>query len=873
MRLASGTQLGPYEVVAPIGAGGMGEVYSAVDTRLHRTVAVKVSTDQFTERFEREARAVAALNHPYICQIYDVGPNYLVMEYIDGRPLKGPLPLDEALKYAGQICDALDAAHRKSIVHRDLKPANILVTKSGVKLLDFGLAKIEPAVAAAEHTMTMALTGKGTILGTLHYMSPEQLQGRDADARSDIFAFGLVLYELLTGKRAFDGDSPASVIGAILERPAPSIADVAPASLDRVLHRCLTKDPDDRWQSARDLKAALAWTAESEPAETPKPRAWRGRAGWMAAAILAAAMLILVPWLARTSSTGELVRFPIYPPEGTAFTGALNATVHVPQFAVSPDGKTVAFAAAAGGGKPILWLRRLDQVTAHSLAGTEGATHPFWSPDGQTLGFHSDGQLKRLAASGGPVQIIAGAGNLVPRGGAWGPDDTILFSGDNFGIYRAALAGGPVTPVTGLASHIEGQHLWPRFLPDGRHFLFTVRGAEGHAGIHVGLLDGTLSKPLIGVDSGAVYASPGYLLWVDGGLLLGQGFDAASLELRGQPFNVAEGVGRSSAAQVAVSASSSAGTLAYSGPIAQRSRLTWFDRSGTPLHALSPEGDYTDFQLSPDGKRLAASLVNAKTGVPEIWLSDLERGGMSRLTTEPGLSASPVWSPDGSRLIYRGMRKGFVELFQRSASMGGNEELVLAGSEQAAVGVASNMVPTDWCRDSRYVIYALPAGATGLDLWLLRTGGGTPQEPKIARYLSSPSYETQGAFSPDCRLVAYTSDESGTNQVYVQTFPLSDHKWPISTAGGSEPRWRSDGHELYYLSDDKKLMAVSVGPSPTFGQPKPLFQTRVPGRGTYLRSHYAAAPDGQRFLVNTETGDSTPNPITVVLNWTAGLKK
>jgi serine/threonine protein kinase len=436
MRLCVGTRLGPYEILAPIGAGGMGEVYSANDTRLHRIVAVKLSVDQFSERFEREARAVAALNHAHICQIYDVGPNYLVMEYIDGRPLKGPLPLDQALKYAAQICDALDAAHRKNIVHRDLKPANILVTKAGVKLLDFGLAKIEPVVTADEHTMTMALTGKGHIVGTLHDMSPEQLQGRDAGARSDIFAFGLVLYQMLTGKMAFQGDSPASVIGAILERPAPSVADVAPAALDRVLRRCLAKDPDERWQSARDVKAALELAAESKAGESSKSVGWRVRAGWIVAAILLLIVLLFALWHGRPASSGDLVRFAIYPPEGTVFTGALNATVQVPQFAVSPDGHTIAFAAVAAGGKPLLWLRRLDEVAAHALPGTESVSQPFWSPDGRWLAYFADGQVKRVSESGGPVQAIVAVGIVTPRGAAWGANDVILFSDHTYSIKQ-----------------------------------------------------------------------------------------------------------------------------------------------------------------------------------------------------------------------------------------------------------------------------------------------------------------------------------------------------------------------------------------------------------------------------------------------------
>jgi Tol biopolymer transport system component/predicted Ser/Thr protein kinase len=870
MSVAAGTRFGPYEILAPVGAGGMGEVYSATDTRLQRTVALKLSKDQFSERFEREARAVAALNHPHICQIYDVGPNYLVMEYIEGRPLKGPMPLDQVLKYAAQMCDALDAAHRKGIIHRDLKPANILVTKSGVKLLDFGLAKVEQAVATAGDTMTLALTVKGQILGTLHYMSPEQLQGKDADARSDIFALGLVLFEMLTGKRAFDGDSPASVIGAILERPAPSVGDVAPAALDRVLRRCLAKDPEDRWQSARDLKAALEALGDAAPASVTNRSDWRARAGWIAAAALLIALVAARPWREHPSSSRDLVRFSIYPPDGAGFSGPSIPTVKVPQFAVSPDGRAIVFAAAAGGAKPTLWLRPIDEVAAHSIPGTEDAAEPFWSPDGQWVGFSAGGMLKRAPAAGGPVQSIVATNVVTPRGGAWGLGDVILFSADNYSLYRVASAGGPTAPVIKL----DAPHSWPYFLPDGRHFLFTIRGSiEGHHGIFAGSLDGGHLQPLIGVDSSAVYAPPGYLLWVDGNTLLGQAFDADRLELRGQPLSIAEGTGRSTGGQAAVSISAFGGTLAYAGIISVRGRPTWFNRDGKSLGALSPERDYTDLQLSPDGKRLASSMVDPKTGYPDIWLTDLERGGTSRFTFGPALTASPVWSPDGDRLIFRSLRQGAVQFYQRSASLGGNEELVFSDAEQKAVSAPSNMIPTDWSPDGRYVIYSLPAGNSGIDLWLMQAPGNAPNGAKPVKYLSTPSDEMQATFSPDGHLVAYTSNESGTYQVYVQTFPLSDRKWPVSTNGGYEPRWRGDGHEIYFLSQDQKLMAVSVGPGPSFGVPKTLFATHVPGGVDYLRTHYAASRDGQRFLVNTQVGDAAPNPITVVLNWTAGLKR
>jgi serine/threonine protein kinase/Tol biopolymer transport system component len=875
MPVPAGTRLGPYEILAQVGAGGMGEVYSATDTRLHRTVAVKISSEKFGERFEREARAVAALNHPNICQIYDVGPNYLVMEYIEGLPLKGPLPLDQALKYTAQICDALDAAHTKNIVHRDLKPANILVTRGGVKLLDFGLAKVEQAVAAAGDTMSMVLTGKGQILGTLHYMSPEQLQGRDAGARSDIFAVGLVLYEMLTGKRAFDGDSPASVIAAILERPAPSIAHVAPAALDRILRRCLSKDPADRWHSASDLKAALELVAEAgavaEPAAETRRSPWLLRAGWLVAAALLVALLAAFLLRGPRPSSGDLARFAVYPPTNGFFSPSLNTTVSIPQFAISPDGRSIVFAAAAAGATPMLWLRPLDDIVAQPLSGTNGATLPFWSPDGRWIAFFADGGVKKIPAQGGHVQSVAtGAGD--PRGGTWG-GETILFCNGNEGIRRVSAAGGPVSRAAALdPAPGEGTLRWPHFLPDGVHFLYLLRTRTTDRGIYAGSADGK-SKKLVTIDSSGIYAAPGYLLWVDGNTLLAQAFDASRLELSGESFAVSEKTGRSTTRKSAVSVSSSGRTLAYAGPILNRGRLTWYDRSGKALGSLTPDGDYTDFRLSPDNSRLAAALVDPTSSNPAIWLTDLSRGGTSRFTLGPEFNAAPVWSPDGSRLIFRTTRNGVTEFYQKSASLGGSEEPVLtADAARVATGSSVSVMLTDWSFDGRFLIYNTP-GPSGSQLWVVENPAISPVNTKPVTFMSSASALMHANFSPDGRLVAYTSNETGTNQVYCQTFPLSNRKWLVSTNGGYEPRWRGDSHEIYYMSEERELMAVTVGPGPSFGVPKALFRTQVPRDVTDVRTHYVPARDGQRFLINTQIDDPAPNPITVVLNWTAALKR
>jgi Tol biopolymer transport system component/predicted Ser/Thr protein kinase len=860
MSLSAGTRLGPYEILAPIGKGGMGEVWKARDSRLDRIVAIKVSNEKFSERFEREARAVAALNHPYICTLYDVGPNYLVMEYIEGTQLKGPLSLDKAIEYSGQILDALDAAHRKGITHRDLKPANILVTKQGIKLLDFGLAK--RTVRLGEDEPTKALTDQGQIIGTLQYMSPEQLQGKEADARSDLFAFGCVLYEMLTGNRAFEGASTASVIAAVLERePAP--LNLAPP-LERVIRTCLAKEPDERIQTARDLKKALLWAVEQQPAMASKPR---HRWPWIAAAVTVLGVLIfLLLWRGRTIAAGDLVSFAIYPPEKNAFSVAVNTTVNVPQFALSPDGRAIMFVAGSQGGRPMLWVRSMEQVTARTLPGTEDALDPFWSSDNRWIGFFAEGKLKKIPAVGGAVQIVAQATTDV-RGGTWGPDNTIVFASGTGPLYRVPAAGGPATPASVLAPS-EGSQRFPQFLPDGRHFLYIALRSE-QSGVYVGSLDDKSKKLLVGTNTSAVYAPPGYLLFVDGDTLLGQAFDAARLEMSGQPFLIAEHVGHSSAYQSGISASGT-GTIAYAGTISQNGRLTWFDRGGKALGSAGPEGDYADFRLSPDEKSLAASLVDPKAGTVDIWMNDLARGSHTRVTSGGLLAAGAIWSPDGTQLVFRALRRGIIEFYQRSAGGGGNEESLLSVETQRAAQIQSvNLVPTDWSPDARHIIFSFPAVASGNDLWLLPLTG----DRKPIKFLASPSDEMHGNFSPDGHFVAYSSNESGRFEVYVQTFPLSNRKWQVSTDGGYEPRWRSDGREIYYLSEDRKLMAVSVGPGPSFDVPKPLFQTRVPTGVTANRAHYVPSRDGQRFLVNTQTSDPSPTPITVVLNWTAAFKK
>jgi len=873
----------------------MGEVYRARDTRLDRTVAIKILPQHLSDnreakqRFDREARAISSLNHPNICTLYDVGHqdgiDYLVMEFLEGETLadrlvKGPLPPEQVLRYGIEICEGLEKAHRGGVTHRDLKPGNVMLTKTGAKLMDFGLAKPGSQSNAPASGLTLTspvasrpLTQEGMVIGTFQYMSPEQLEGKEADARSDIFALGAVLYEMATGKRAFEGKSTTSVIAAILERnPAPIsvVRPMFPRALDTVVKTCLEKDPEERWQSARDVKLQLKSIAEGNSAaasSTVKHDPWRERTAWMLAIAFLSTVAFFVVSQRRAQSTGEPVRFAVYPPEKTVFSGPPNITVGVPQFALSPDGRAMVFVANSPGADPMLWLRSVDQVTARQLPGTEGAQLPFWSPDSRWVGFFAEGKLKKIPVGGGPVQVLADVADAF--GGSWGADGSIIFGKLSGAIFRVSSGGGTVTTVTKVDTVMKA-HRWPQFLPDGRHFLFHVQGGDSaQHGIYVGSIDGGTQKFLVRSESSAIYASPGYVLYVDGDTLLGQAFDAAHLELRGEPFTVAENVGRSTGFNIGVSASGT-GMLAYAAAILQRGRLTWFDRAGNSLNSVGVEGDYSDFRLSPNGQTLAASLVDPKAWNPDVWLIDLMRGGPSRFTVGSVLSAAPVWSPDGTRIVFRTIRNGPTELYAKSAGGGGNEEVVLTYETQHAAGIDTpNLVCSDWSPDGRYVIGSLPQQTTGDDLWLIPLSG----DKKPLKFLGPPSDQIHGNFSPDGRFVAYSSNESGRFEVYVQTFPLSDRKWQVSTDGGYEPRWRADGREIYYLSQDRKLMAVSVGTAPAFGVPKVLFQTRVPEGVTARRTHYVPSRDGQRFLVNTQSLDAPPGPITVVLNWQAELKK
>jgi eukaryotic-like serine/threonine-protein kinase len=872
MSLTVGERLGPYEIIAPLGAGGMGEVYKARDTRLDRIVAVKISKQQFTERSEREARAVAALNHPHICQLYDVGPNYLVMEYIEGSPLKGPLPLDKAMEYAGQMASALDAAHTQKVTHRDLKPGNVLVTKSaGVKLLDFGLAKIDRPFTADHTTVAQGLTAQGSIVGTLLYMSPEQLNGLEAGPRSDIFSFGLVLYEMITGSRAFEGATPASVIGAILERPAPSIADVAPPALDRVLKRCLEKDPENRWQTARDLRAALELATQpptrmaGRASERPEPglRRWL----WPTLAVVATASALTLAVLhlreAPPSAT-RAVQFQIAPPGKSS----------IDYFKLSPDGQTLAFIADSR-----LWVRPLDSLQAQPLAGTEGANEMFWSPDSQSIAFVAQGKLQRMTASGGPAQTICNVSQS--HGGTWNRDGVIVLPLSlTSGLFQVSANGGiPVPLVRADAAGPPPQQIQPEFLPDGRHFLYWELNRE-HTGIYVGSLDGMPPLRLFSQnnssDSNATYVpaagapgQDGYLLFRRGETLMAQRFNPTRLRLSGNASPIAERVG-GNVLWAAFSISEN-GTLAYAstGGASAVQQLAWWDRSGKQMASFGPPGNYQDFRLAPDEKRISFSAT--RNNNTDVWVLDSVRGVPSRLTFDPAIDDPPLWSPDGSRVVWASSRNGPFDLYVKSASGTGPEKLLIKMGTPAGW-------PEDWSQDGRYLLYQIPGATTGQDLWVApQPSEDGNEDGKPFPYLQAEFDEKHGRFHPNGRWVAYTSNESGRDEVYVQSFPLSGAKFQISANGGREPQWRKDGSELFYIAEDRALTAVpvkvaeSTGESFQVGSPKQLFP--VPFIDTFIVGlSYEVSRDGERFLMPASPSGAAEPPLTVVLNWQTQLK-
>jgi eukaryotic-like serine/threonine-protein kinase len=887
--LEAGSKLGPYEVVGPLGAGGMGEVYRARDTRLERTVAIKILPAQFSsdparkQRFEREAKTISALNHPNICVLHDIGSqdgvDYLVMECVEGETLakrleKGPLPLEHVLRYGAQIADALDKAHRSGVVHRDLKPGNIMLTPSGAKLLDFGLAKPATPLASVA-TLTMAspkspVTEQGTIVGTFQYMSPEQVEGKELDGRSDIFSLGAVLYEMLTGKQAFEGKSQLSVASAILEKeptPISAVKPLTPPVLDHAIKKCLAKGADERWQSASDLASELKWIGESGSQSGATAPAMvrtttRERLAWLAAAVcaLAAATLGFLYWN-RPPEKARVVRSYVKAPlsSGFLFSGQVSG------FALSPDGLRLAYVALNADGKGVLWVRPLDSLQAQPLSGTEDASFPFWSPDSRTIGFFATGKLKRIEASGGPPLTLCDA--PIPRGGSWSQEGVILFAPNlSAPLFRVSAAGGPTAPVTRPdARKGEVTHRWPQFLPDGRHFLYlagTPYGLKENAtnSIVVGSLDSNEGKFVMHTHAGAMYAS-GHILFLRQNTLMAQPFDARSLELTGEAFPVADPVREEETTIRSYFSVSRSGLLAYLEGSGEAEReLVWLDRSGKRIGVVPGQDSYLTPRISPDGKKVA--YTTGGHGF-DIWSYDLARGLKTPLTFGSGSGQSnlfPVWSPDGQHIAYTSVRGGKFGLYQKAADGSGSEDVLLEGTEYVRY-------LNDWSPDGKFLAYQDNYNGVS-SIFVLPLSGERSPHP----FLQTQFTMVRSSFSPDGKWLAYCSNESGDLKIYVVPFPGSGGKWQISSGGGDFPRWRHDGKELFYLSLDNKMMAAEVkasGSSFASGGARQLFETRA------YRSQVGAfdvSADGQRFILAYEPGQ--PNEaITIVENWDAELKK
>jgi Tol biopolymer transport system component len=884
MTLAAGTRLGPYEVLSPLGAGGMGEVYRARDTRLGREVAVKVLPGELSEdrdrlaRFEGEARSASALNHPNIVTIYDVGESeagpYIAMELVVGSTLRqllaeASLPIKRVLQIAAQAADGLARAHAAGIVHRDLKPENLIVGKDGfVKILDFGLAKLIPPdvenVSAIE-TATQR-TQPGGVVGTAVYMSPEQAAGKPVDFRSDQFSFGSILYEMATGQRPFRKDTAAETLAAILrEEPEPigSVNPQCPAPLRWIAERCLAKDPEERYASTRDLARDLATLRDrmsdsglAFAAVPGMPRARRALPWALAAAaLLALAAVLALPQTRRAAPETRVLRFSVAIPPGATFHSSEIAT----NSAISPDGRRLVLRVERHG-RTSLSLQPLDGFGSTPLAGTEDASSPFWSPDGRFIGFFAEGKLKKVPADGGPPVALCDA--LREGNGSWGRDGTILFGeiGSAPGIYAVSADGENRRRVTVPDKAHPGEvHFWPHFLPDGRRFLYVavMPGAEEKPHeVRLGELGSNRTAVIGPIASRVEYASPGYLLFVREGSLLAQPFDAAAARLSGEASQLVDRLYYFFGPANAGFSVSHAGVLAYE--MGRRSsRLSWYDRGGHETSAVVPEGEVGGVRLSPDGKKLAVDIMNRRTGTSGIWVYQLERNVPTRLTLAPSEESHPVWSPDSRHIVFRSDRHGPPDLYEIEAGSPGGEKpfLELPGAKRAE----------DWSPDGRFLAYTEGNRKTGEDIWLLPLEG--PRKP--VAFLQTRFEEAEPRFSPDGRFLAYTSDESGETEIYVALREDAGRRARISTGGGHAPRWRRDGRELFYLGPDSRLMAVPVrlGPSVEAGVPVPLFRFES---GVF---DYDVGPGGDRFVASTPivaTGDS---PLRVVVGWPSLVRR
>ena len=901
MTLAPGTKLGRYEIRSLIGAGGMGEVYSARDPKIGREVAVKVLPAAFSgdrerlDRFEQEAQAAGALNHPNILAIYDVdsvdGTTYVVSELLEGETLReaagnAPMAVRRAVNYARQVAHGLAAAHEKGIIHRDLKPENIFVTKDGrAKILDFGLAKLTEASGdrlGTDLPTRKINTSAGAVMGTAGYMSPEQLRGGKVDPRTDIFSFGAVLYEMLSGRKAFHKDSTADTISAILREDPPDLSEtnnlVSPA-IERVVRRCLEKNREERFHSASDLAFALealtstngsgSATAVSDLRETAA-YASSSRIAWpawvLAALLLISTITFAALYFRRADPQPAVVRYTLEVPDKMSFGDSL---------AISPDGRRIAVTINSESGEPSLWVRPVDALEAQKLPGTEGAAFPFWSPDGKYIAFFATSKLKRIDANGGPVQSIADA-SVDPRGGFWHPDGNIVYAPDtSSGLSRVSANGGPSAKVTELdPQRSETSHRWPALLPDGKHFLYFARGTNREVeGVFVGTLDSAERKFLFGSRTQAIYARPqgsepyGHILFVRDQMLLSQPFDADRLEFMGDAVTIAQSVrsfpsevGPTAASVVSVSDN---GHLAYRTGAPAVTQLQWVDRSGKDLGVVGTPAVYHEPMILPDGKRIVFARLDDSN--QDVWVLETARNVMSRFTFDPAPDGSQVFSRDGSRVYFASNRNGKFAMYQKPATGLGAEDLLLEAE--------GNLFPDGESPDGKFLMYEADNGMkTKFDILALPLTGDKKPFPLVQTEFT----ETHGSFSPDGRWFMYSSDESGRPEVYVQSFPAAGGKWQVSVAGGDQALWSPNGKEIVYLGFDRVLYSVpySAGTAFEAGKPAPLFQTRIPQTGiTDERNSYLIHPDGQRFMLNNLLDEGRSAPVIVVLNWSAEIKK
>ncbi len=866
MNVTSGTRLGPYEIDARLGAGGMGEVWSARDTRLDRRVAVKIlpaelaRDAQFRLRFEREARTISQLTHPHICTLYDVGEGFLVMELLDGETLadrveRGPLPMSEVLKYGLQIAEALGKAHRMGIVHRDLKPGNIMITKSGAKLLDFGLAKSSvPIVDLDGATYQKPLTQEGTILGTFQYMAPEQLEGLEADARTDIFALGAVLYEMSTGRRAFDGKTKTSLIAQIVSadpKPLRDLQPLTPPAFEHVVARCLSKDPDERWQSATDIAEELRWAA-SGAGSLPEQRTRRaGILPWAIAATVLVAAVAAIAFLLNGRPVQRVVWLDIASPSGVRMVSPSDRGGS----AIAPDGNQVAFVGQnEKDSVGRIYVRDLASGDVRAVASTEGASFPFWSPDSKSIAFFADGKLKRAEVGGARAMVIAG--DVDGRGGSWSQDGTIVFAPTSTsGLVRVRATGGKPEPVAEMTGD-QNSLRFPSFLPDGKHFLYLAQGNRD-GGIHLGSTAGGVSRRLLDAKDSAIYAADSILFMRDG-VLYAQNFDARKLVVQGEPRQIASGVSSHQSAFASADLSASAaGDLLFPSEFAEKASLVWRDRAGALLLSLPLERMLNEPVFSPDQKRVVAGSND-----DSLWDVDLERGRTRRLTSAPLFAGAAVWAPDGKRIFFTSTSNGKSAVASMLAS----------GTNVEILATAARPVYTDAISSDGAVVVLDGPGPSGkdFDLWTL-----TLSDRKIRPLVSSTANQTRGQFSPDGRFISYSSDETGRPEIFVQTFPPSENKWQITINGGDQAFWRGDGKELFYLALDGKVMSVTMqlDPSVTFADPTVLFQTPLTLVSmTGRRNQYLVTRDGQRFLL-VESASTAPTHLKLVLNFPQLLAK